>query len=352
MDGRATAAPPLTIRVRRAGAADTDAVALFTRATWDGWDYVADIWPSWLAARDGILLVAETELEPGRPIAIGRAALLSRSEGWMEGLRVDPDLRGRGVAIALQYAQLAWMQAQGVAVVRYATGETNEASLHLGGKHGFGEAGRWRALRPAAAGDVRGGRLRDEAVPGTHERALLEAIQREGLVAEGSEAPRLWDELARDPTFRSGGELYEWRAWAWQRMDRERLALHARRSELLVARDGERWSLGLVAGERLRGETRVALLGGDAMPARRIVDAVTRAAGRRPTIRLPDGTPLLDELAHGLLTDGWRIGEGVLVLMARPLRDERGAPLPLPTEGGDRVEFLEGPHELGLVPAV
>ena len=351
MVGHATAAAPLTIRVRRAAAADTEAVARFTRSTWDGWDYVADVWASWLGARDGVLLVAETDREPGRPIAIGRGTLLSPSEGWMEGLRVDPDVRGRGVAIALQYAQLAWIQAQGVSIVRYATGETNDASLHLGAKHGFAEAGRWRALRPDSVGMGRGAVAPDGERPGGADAALSAALRAGGLMVAEGDAPSEWTRLVADPTFRGGEGLYEWRAWAWQRLDGDRFAWHARRSQLLEARDGERWALGLVAGERLRGETRVALLGGDAGPARRIVEAVTTATGRRPLVRIPDGSPLLDELGPTLAADGWRIGEHVLILMARALRDERGATLPLPDEGSDRVTFAEPPRSLGLVPA-
>jgi GNAT superfamily N-acetyltransferase len=351
MDGRATDPATLTIRVRRASVADTDAVAAYTRSTWDGWDYIPEIWASWLAARDGVVLAAETERARGRPIAICRATLLSPSEGWMEGLRVDPEVRGRGVAIALQYAQLAWLQAQGARVVRYATGETNEASLRLGGKHGFVEAGRWRALRPEVVEDGRPAALTENAVPGAREREILEALGVDGLVVARKDGARAWDALGDDPTFQRAGSLYEWRAWAWQELDGPRLAHHASRGELLEAAEGDGRALGLLAGERLRGEIRLDLLGGEAGQARRIVDSVTSAAGRRPILRLPDGSPLLAELGPRLASDGWRIGEHTLVLMARSLRDEGGAPLPLPTEGSDRVEFLEEPHPLGLVPA-
>jgi GNAT superfamily N-acetyltransferase len=354
MDGRATAAPPLTTRVRRATAADTEAVARFTRSTWDGWDYVADILPAWLAARDGIVLAAETDAEPGRPIAVARATLLSRTEGWMEGLRVDPDARGRGVAIALQLAQLTWIQAQGPTIVRYATGETNEASLHLGGKHRFTEAGRWRALRPETAGDshaagpvaAEGAESRDG-----RQRATLAALAAAGLVWRSRDPAPLWDRVRADATFSAGGGLYEWRAWAWQALDEERVALHTRRGELLFHGDGERWAAALLAAERVSGETRVAVLGGDAEPARRIIDAVTEAAGRRPIVRLPEGSPLLAGLAPAMTSDGWRLGDGALVLMARPLRDTAGRPLALPAEGSEHLTFLEEPRDLGLVPA-
>ena len=352
MDGRPTAAPPLTIRVRRATAADTDAVARFTRSTWDGWDYVADILPAWLAARDGIVLAAETDAEPGRPVAVARATLLSPTEGWMEGLRVDPEARGRGVAIALQLAQLTWIQAQGPAIVRYATGETNEASLHLGGKHRFTEAGRWRALRPETTGDSHAVAVAQDAGDReARQRATLAALAAAGLVWSSPDAAPVWERVRVDATFTAGGGLYEWRAWAWQELDAERLARHARRGALLFDGDGDRWAAALLAAERVTGETRVAVLGGDAGPARRIIDAVAKAAGRRPIVRLPDGSPLLGELATGMTNDGWRLGDGALVLMSRALRDATGAPLALPVEGSEHLTRLEDPRDLGLVPA-
>jgi GNAT superfamily N-acetyltransferase len=354
VDGRAATPTPLRILVRRATTADTDAVARFTRGTWDGWDYIADVWSSWLDARDGVVLAVERDDEPGRPIAIARATLLSDEEAWLEGLRVDAEFRGRGVAIALQFSQLAWAQAQGVSIVRYATGETNRASLHLGGKHGLVEAGRWRALRPEAVGDGRHAAAADDtAGTGIPRQEIAAALEGSGasVVRVATDVDGWSQQLEADDTFRRGGGLYEWRAWAWQRLDAARLARHAARSELLVARDGADWSLGLIAGERLRGEVRVALLGGAAGPARRIVDAVTATTGRRPIVRLPDESPLLRELGPSLADDGWRVGEHVLVLMGRRLREENGKVLALPIEGADRVTFLEPPRDLGLVPA-
>ena len=357
---------------------DTAAVVAFTRTTWDGWDYLPDVWASWLEGRDGAVFAAEAaetaetaasaersgraETAPGRPIAVGRVTLLSASEAWMEGLRVDPAIRGHGVATAFQAAELSWAQAQGATVVRYATGETNEASLHLGARHGFALAGRWRALRPeepvgAAASSV-GVSKAGPTQPKTPSRraAILEHLDAGGLVArepagDARARARLWERLATDATFVAGERLYEWRAWAWQALTGERLARHVEHGELLLAEDKGGWAMGLLASERLPGETRLALLGGDANAALRLIEGVTNAAGRRPIIRLPEGSPLIEGLASSLGRTGWRVGDHVLVLMARPLRDASGRALPLPTDGMERVEFVEEPHALGLRPA-
>jgi GNAT superfamily N-acetyltransferase len=338
------------------------------------------VWDSWLEARDGAVFAAEAarpaeaaETLRGRPIAVGRVALLSATEAWMEGLRVDPATRGHGVATAFQAAELSWAQAQGATVVRYATGETNEASLHLGARHGFALIGRWRALRPeepdgtaSPAGIPSPAAAPKAAAPkapvsSPSRTAILERLDAAGLVARepaGSDTTggatagaRLWERLGTDATFVAGERLYEWRAWAWQAFTRDRLVRHVEHGDVLLAEDGGGWALGLLAGERLSGETRLALLGGDATAALRLIEEVTKAAGRRPIIRLPDGSPLIHGLASTLGRTGWRVADHALVLMARPLRDGAGAPLPLPTDGMERVEFIEKPHPLGLRPA-
>ena len=130
----------------------------------------------------------------------------------MEGLRVDPAVRGRGVATAFQLAELTWAQAQGAAVVRYATGETNEASLRLGARHGFDLAGRWRALRPeepaGATGEAtRAGRPASEEPP-VARPAILSRLSAAGVVAGAGAQPRAFcDRLAGDATFRRAGGL-------------------------------------------------------------------------------------------------------------------------------------------------
>ena len=271
----------------------------------------------------------------------------------MEGLRVDAAIRGHGVATAFQAAELSWAQAQGATVVRYATGETNEASLHLGARHGFAVAGRWRALRPEAS-PTTPPTMAPEVPP--RRAAIIERLTAAGLVAHepevgGTAGSGLFERLATDATFIHGGGLYEWRAWAWQALTQERLARHIERGDLLLAEDGRDWAMGLVARERLPGETRLALLGGGADPALRLIREVTNAAGRRPIIRLPDGSALLDGVAPTIGRTGWRVADHVLVLMARRLRDDAGRPMPLPTDGMERVEFVEEPHALGLRPA-
>lgn len=346
---------PLRIRVRRATAGDTAAVLAFTRGTWGGRDYLPDVWRTWLGARDGVVLAAEALETDGAawpgPIAVARLTMLAPGEAWMEGLRVDPAVQGRGVATAIQVAELAWAQAQGALIVRYATGEMNEASLRLGAHHGFVPSGRWRAVRPAAlTGSPTGAGAKGRA-PEPRERILSRLADAGAAVGPGGRLDDMWRRLGSDATFLRGGQLYEWRAWAWQSLTDARLAGHVARGELLEVGDRGPRSAAILAYERLPGETRVALLGGDVDAALRLVEAVATAAGRPPLVRLPDPSPLLEGIAPRLRQAGWAIGEHAIVLMSRPLVDETGRPLPLPEDGRDRIEFAEAPRPLGLVTA-
>ncbi len=157
-----TVSRDLPISVRRAQPADTHAVLDFARTTWDGWDYIPSVWQDWLEAPDGVVLVATPRaprqldrfgrpLQPNRPIAMARVAMLSPEEAWLEGLRVDPGVRNRGVARLFHGACLAWARAQGATTVRYATGEDNEGSHRLGLHHGFRLLRPWRSYQPPRA---------------------------------------------------------------------------------------------------------------------------------------------------------------------------------------------------------
>ena len=109
---RLTARREWPLVVRRARPEDEAAVLAFASRTWHDWDYIPNAWPVWLDADDGVMLVG---CRPdGQPVAVSRVALLTPTEGWVEGIRVDPEVRGLDIASDLQVAELAWAAAQGV----------------------------------------------------------------------------------------------------------------------------------------------------------------------------------------------------------------------------------------------
>jgi hypothetical protein len=120
----------LVVRVARAD--DYDAVLRFASNTWDGWDYMPHAFPRWLDTRDGVMLIGEVGrsggesadgevLAAGEVIAVVRVAFPAPGEAWLEGIRVDPRVRGMDVATDLQVAELHWAAANDTTIIRYAT---------------------------------------------------------------------------------------------------------------------------------------------------------------------------------------------------------------------------------------
>lgn len=109
------------VEIRQAELADYDDVVAFASDTWserreDG-DYIPQVFEDWVAS-DGPrqrTLVADT----GDDIAaIAQFVLLSEHEAWAQGMRTNPDYRGRGVGSTLVHEGFDWAREQGATVAR------------------------------------------------------------------------------------------------------------------------------------------------------------------------------------------------------------------------------------------
>jgi hypothetical protein len=70
-------------------------------------------------------------------VGFGRVTQLGPAEWWIEGLRVHPDLQGKGVAKAVTDQLLAWFRQHGDGILRLAAPNTNEAIVRIAEQHGF-----------------------------------------------------------------------------------------------------------------------------------------------------------------------------------------------------------------------
>lgn len=337
------------IAVRRARASDKGAVMAFASQTWDGWDYIPEVWDDWLVAQDGVLLVATTQADD-RPIAVTRLTVLSSDEGWLEGIRVDPALRGRGVATNLQIAELAWANAHDLRVLRYLTGHGNEGSIKLGAHHGFAPIGD-RRFHGRSGDDHEG----DGDVRASDRPATLRALEASGILlavdADDAAVEAVWRIVEADPTFRAGGRLYEDRPWAVQRLDRERFEAHVRAGEVLLDAVGPAVAImpGIVA---LAEDDRphFATMVGDGHGALRLALAAEVAAGRSIAVRMTDPAPMFDDpgVAEAWAAAGLGPREWATHLLERRLPP--GEPLPTPEPEGALV--LREPPARVAVPRV
>jgi GNAT superfamily N-acetyltransferase len=118
---------------------DTQDVLAFTARIWDGDDYVPYVWEEWLADSEGILAVAEYA---GHAVGLAKLVSLSSNDWWLQGLRVDPDYQGRGIARRLhEYSLDAWLET-GSGKLRLTTNSKNYPVHHLceaTGMHRLGE---------------------------------------------------------------------------------------------------------------------------------------------------------------------------------------------------------------------
>jgi GNAT superfamily N-acetyltransferase len=101
---------------------DSDEVMELCSHIWDGDDYIPMVWEDWLADPDGMLGVAEMS---GRVVGIFKLTKFKEMEWYMEGLRVHPDVQGRGIAAHIhEYVVETWHR-MGSGIIRLTTGSYN-----------------------------------------------------------------------------------------------------------------------------------------------------------------------------------------------------------------------------------
>ncbi len=206
--------------VRQARADDHADVAGFTEGTWpdrEAEDYVPDVFETWVATDGPGQHTAVVEVADGastRVVAVCQASLLADDEGWLQGIRVDPDHRGAGHGAALVEYLLEWLDGQGARVARNLVFDWNSAGMGQSLAVGFEVSAGCRFLRLAAA-----------------ER---------GVGVEVSHDPgRAWHCWSHSDarTALSGLALADEESWAFTELTRERVAAA---SPLVLPGDGRR----------------------------------------------------------------------------------------------------------------
>lgn len=110
----------MTRTVRQARLDDHEDVTAFTEDTWserDGEDYIPRIFPQWVEDNGPTQHTAVATVD-GQPVGICQARVLADDEGWLQGMRVDPDHRGEGHGSAMLAYLMDWLRDQGVTAAR------------------------------------------------------------------------------------------------------------------------------------------------------------------------------------------------------------------------------------------
>lgn len=140
----------LEIRYARAG--DREDVFAISATVWEGHDYIPDVWDDWMGEKPdaGFLLAGEID---GRVVAIQHATLQPGGVVWVEGIRVHPDFRNRGIAHQLLQRALDIAGERGSTIARLSTATENKASQTVVGKNGFEEIARFHRFSASATSE-------------------------------------------------------------------------------------------------------------------------------------------------------------------------------------------------------
>ncbi len=124
----------LEYKVRRVVESDRADILEMARKTWGGHDYMPAQLDGWIKSRKCRLVGIEVK---GHLVGMANLHLIdSGRTGWMEGLRVHPRYRKKGLARVLTQALVTEGIKAGVDRLRYTTDATNSASISLA--HGIG----------------------------------------------------------------------------------------------------------------------------------------------------------------------------------------------------------------------
>ena len=339
------------LAVRRARPEDREAVLAFASTTWNGWDYMPHAWPVWLAADDGAMLVATVgpttdgrpavdangqTLPEGQPVAVSRVALVSANEGWVEGIRVDPRVRGMGVATDLQVAELHWLAANRTAVTRYATGQRNEGSHRLGARHGFEllttfVSWEWKdPSRPEGDNEADEATGFEEATRQDLNRrrgSLLDRLAEDGQIVPVSEGDKWWRRIQGDTRFAASGRLYERRSWTQQVLTETEFHRHIAAGEVVAREDGG-WGVAIVSREAEPAEDaeiHLSIIVGDNAGLAHLAQQIQQLAGEPIRFRL-EAKHIDQELAARLVAAGFQSWPWELDILGRA-GPESGPPI-------------------------
>ncbi|SDC26063.1 GNAT family N-acetyltransferase [Geotoga petraea] len=119
--------------LRKALIDDRDDINKISEVTWEGHDYLKNIFDKWINEKDSDFSVLEKD---GKVIGTIKLTYLQNREYWLEGLRIHPDYQGRGYAKYLTKEYLKKIKNLDFDLVSMATFYTSK-SVDIVKKYGF-----------------------------------------------------------------------------------------------------------------------------------------------------------------------------------------------------------------------
>jgi GNAT superfamily N-acetyltransferase len=129
----------LPVRIRLAKKEDKAPLMEFIKHVWGGHDYLPYVWDDWLKEKGTRMNVVEVD---GRVVGMNRLRLMPDGTGWLEGVRIHPDYRGRGLAGMLGERSMRDGARTGVTRYRLTSNVTNRTAHRQVAKLGMKELSR------------------------------------------------------------------------------------------------------------------------------------------------------------------------------------------------------------------
>jgi GNAT superfamily N-acetyltransferase len=122
--------------IRPAVSSDLEGLKTISSATWDGYDYLADVAPAWI--EDGGFFVGTSG---GAVVACAKLSTLPGGTAWLEGLRVLPAFQGLGygrlISEFVNRRALEMVAGGSASSIEFCTYYKNDRSIALSRKTGF-----------------------------------------------------------------------------------------------------------------------------------------------------------------------------------------------------------------------
>ncbi|MEK6226415.1 MAG: GNAT family N-acetyltransferase [Chloroflexota bacterium] len=230
--------------IRRARRSDKPDVLAAVRTLWGGNDRIPDVFEAWVTHRTGPFFVAESA---GRVVGMGKLTVVSPTEAWLEGGRVAPRWRRKGIATALIAHRIEYARERGFRVLRFSTASDNTPIHRAAKTFGFARVARLvRHVAPAEFGSPTARALRAQ------QRAVLRRV---------------------------GPLMQRGHGWEWREITRRDVGVAVTRGRVFVS-DG-RVGAAAVLGDRYEDTLMVVAIGGRGQPLRELLLGLRAEAQRR-----------------------------------------------------------------------
>jgi GNAT superfamily N-acetyltransferase len=297
--------------IRPARTEDRPAMEQICARTWDWGDYIPEVWDDWLADEHGLLIVGELA---GRVVALSRFRFQEPDQIWLEGMRVDPEYRRRGIGRQFLDHSIDFAQERGARVVRLSTSYHNLPVHTLTSQAGMERVGAYQ-LKAA------------DPLPGAPEPGFLSAEHEDQVRAF----------LLVSPMMACTRGLYSVE-WAWQELSSARVTqfLEAGQFAARLSADGRLAALALLHAPPDDGEIWIGFIDGEPDALTELAMAVRAHAARLGAGKVQVMVPDLGWLRAGLSEAGYTTGEweGELWVFERRLPSQ--APPPGERSAGGR----------------